>query len=527
MDLVAHCGDANRGSFVHSLVLTDIASGWTECTPLVVRESTLLVEALERVRQSLPFALRALDVDNGAEFINETLIQYCTGHGIEFTRSRPYRKNDQAWIEQKNGSVVRRMTGYRRFEGIAGAQALARLYAASRFFVNFFQPSFKLAEKTREGAQVTKKYHTPQTPSERLLGHGAIPAEMKVNLQAVTTALDPLQLLEEIRAVQSHLVVLADGGLLPGPTSDEQNLTGFLSDLSGAWRAGEIRPTHTREQSPPRYLRHIQIAVTVPVVAAAGTAPRLTMPKSVEPLVSGVNPSCPLALPMVEATPESIERIPPIATSRPRRPFAFTLVWPELARRLEARPNISISELLDQLIAEYPGRYRPSQFGALSRRVNAWRKDALARGVIIGPCKHRTSGRPRNYRTRIDPFKGDWPQMCEHLEADPDQTGLELFACFQARNPDRYQAGQLRTLQRRLKTWRAQAARRLVFGIQHHPLGDQIRQPQPSLSVESQRWGKDGADAPPPPTPLSTPILLDLLPRGDGALLPPLGPLPR
>jgi hypothetical protein len=77
MDLVAHCGDLNRGSFVHSLVLTDIASAWTECTPLVVREKTLLVEALERVRVSLPFRLRALDVDNGSEFMNETLIGYC------------------------------------------------------------------------------------------------------------------------------------------------------------------------------------------------------------------------------------------------------------------------------------------------------------------------------------------------------------------------------------------------------------------------------------------------------------------
>lgn len=111
MDLVAHCGDVNRGSYVHSLVLTDIASGWTECTPLVVREKTLLTEALERVRVSLPFRLRALDVDNGGEFINETLIAYCLGHGIELTRSRPYRKNDQAWIEQKNGAVVRRMIG--------------------------------------------------------------------------------------------------------------------------------------------------------------------------------------------------------------------------------------------------------------------------------------------------------------------------------------------------------------------------------------------------------------------------------
>jgi transposase InsO family protein len=122
MDLVAHCGEVNRGSYVNSLVLTDIASGWTESAPVV--ESALVVETLERVRLGLPFALRALDVDNGSEFVNETLIHLCLGHGIELSRSRPYRKNDQAWIEQTNGAVVRELLGYRRFQGIAAAQAI-------------------------------------------------------------------------------------------------------------------------------------------------------------------------------------------------------------------------------------------------------------------------------------------------------------------------------------------------------------------------------------------------------------------
>ncbi len=131
MDCVAHCGEANRGSYVNSLVLTDIASGWTEAAPLVVREGGLLVETLDRVRLGLPFALRALDVDNGSEFVNESLINYCLTHGIELTRSRPWRKNDQAWIEQKNGAVVRKLPGYRRFQGIAAAQAITRLYGAS------------------------------------------------------------------------------------------------------------------------------------------------------------------------------------------------------------------------------------------------------------------------------------------------------------------------------------------------------------------------------------------------------------
>jgi hypothetical protein len=169
MDLVAHCGTVNRGSYVHSLVLTDIASGWTEAAPIVVRAGSLVVETLGRIRDSLPFALRALDVDNGSEFVNDRMIEYCLSHGIELTRSRPYRKNDQAWIEQKNGAVVRKLLGYRRFEGLAAARAITRLYGASRLFVNFFQPSFKLAAKHRDGAKVAKRYHPPQTPCERLL----------------------------------------------------------------------------------------------------------------------------------------------------------------------------------------------------------------------------------------------------------------------------------------------------------------------------------------------------------------------
>lgn len=122
-------------------MLTDIATTWTECISLLVREGTLVTEALDQLRTTMPFPLRGFDSDNGSEFVNEILVTYCEGHGIEFTRSRPYHKNDQAWVEQKNGSVVRRLVGYGRLEGIAAADALSRLYAASRLFVNFFQPS--------------------------------------------------------------------------------------------------------------------------------------------------------------------------------------------------------------------------------------------------------------------------------------------------------------------------------------------------------------------------------------------------
>jgi hypothetical protein len=179
IDLVAHCGDTGAGSFVHTLTLTDVASGWTECIALLVRESTLVVDALDRLRSTMPFPLRGIDTDNGSEFINEALVEYCSKHKVEFTRSRPYHKNDQAWIEQKNGSVVRRLVGYGRLEGLRAAEGLGRLYTASRLFVNFFQPSFKLKEKVRVGARVTKRYHAPETPCARLLACAAIDEQMK------------------------------------------------------------------------------------------------------------------------------------------------------------------------------------------------------------------------------------------------------------------------------------------------------------------------------------------------------------
>ena len=114
VDLVSHSGSDASGSFVNTFTLTDICSGWTECLALVVREGTLIVDALDQLRISMPFPLLAIDTDNGSEFLNEALLAYCDKHKIEFTRSRPYRKNDQAWVEQKNGAVVRRLVGHRR-----------------------------------------------------------------------------------------------------------------------------------------------------------------------------------------------------------------------------------------------------------------------------------------------------------------------------------------------------------------------------------------------------------------------------
>jgi hypothetical protein len=127
-DLVAHGGPTAKGRFVQTLTLTDIATGWTECAPLLVREQRLLTEVLDEVRKLLPFSLLGFDTDNDSVFMNETVRDYCKESGIEFTWCRSYRKNDRAWVEQKNGAVVRRIVGYRRFEGLEAAGMLARLY---------------------------------------------------------------------------------------------------------------------------------------------------------------------------------------------------------------------------------------------------------------------------------------------------------------------------------------------------------------------------------------------------------------
>jgi hypothetical protein len=164
-DLVEHCGGVKEGgNFVHTLTLTDIHSGWTECRALVVREQSLVVAGISAVAEHLPFALRGLDTDNDSAFMNETLQAYCKRQRIEWTRSRAYLKNDQAWVEQKNGAVVRRLAGYGRLRGLAAAGALQGLYESARLYVNFFQPSFKLASKQRDGALLRKRYHPPLTP---------------------------------------------------------------------------------------------------------------------------------------------------------------------------------------------------------------------------------------------------------------------------------------------------------------------------------------------------------------------------
>jgi hypothetical protein len=320
-DLVAHGGPSASGSFAQTLTLTDVATGWTECAPLLFREQRLLGEVMTALQAALPFPLLGLDTDNDTVFMNETIKGWCEAADVAFTRSRPYRKNDQAHVEQKNGAVVRRMVGYRRYEGIVAAKELASLYGRMRLFVNFFQPSFKLMEKTRDGARVAKRYHAPLTPFQRVQAHPAVSQAAKDALAAQFAKLDPVMLLHDIRHAQARLAALADATPFAEADTDPKNdVEQFLEGLRHAWKEGEPRPTSRSKPPAPR------------------------------------------------------------------------------------------------------GRRRPDPLAAVTNELRAW------------------------------------------FDEDQSQTGRELLTRLQNLHPDVYPDGLLRTVQRRLRIWRAEVARQLVFG---------------------------------------------------------------
>jgi hypothetical protein len=149
-----------------------------------------------------------VDFDNDSAFMNDVVVPWCREQKLEVTRSRAYKKNDQAFVEQKNGAVVRRLMGYGRFDGLETARTMGRLYAAARLYVNFFQPSFELKEKRREGAKVIKRYHAPSTPYHRALAHPKVTAAVKKRLRDQYRSLDPVALLAEIRATAIVSIVV-------------------------------------------------------------------------------------------------------------------------------------------------------------------------------------------------------------------------------------------------------------------------------------------------------------------------------
>jgi len=196
--------------------------------------------------------------------MNDTVVPWCREQKLEVTRSRAYKKNDQAFVEQKNGAIVRRLMGYGRFDGVETARVMGRLYAAARLYVNFFQPSFKLKEKRREGAKVIKRYHAPSTPCDRALAHPKVTASVKQRLRDQHRTLDPVALLAEIRAAQEQLGNRVDrragdarghqrvgkGAALRPVQSSAPDTVAFAKALGTRVEAGDPRATHRRPKRP-------------------------------------------------------------------------------------------------------------------------------------------------------------------------------------------------------------------------------------------------------------------------------------
>jgi hypothetical protein len=192
IDLVAHCGESTRGEYLHTLTVVDVATGWLECGAVVNRGQRDVFAALESLRQRLPFRLLGIDSDNDSAFLNGHLVRYCQREHVTFTRSRPYRKNDQAHVEQKNGSVVRGLVGYDRYEGAAATRALNAVYSLLRLWVNYFQPSMKLIAKQRVGSRVRKQYDQAQTPYQRVLASPQVTSADKEALRQQFLSLNPV-----------------------------------------------------------------------------------------------------------------------------------------------------------------------------------------------------------------------------------------------------------------------------------------------------------------------------------------------
>jgi hypothetical protein len=210
IDLVSHSGNSASGDFCYSLNLTDIYTGWTETRALLGRGQQGVQQALEEIRQTLPFPLRGIDSDNGSEFINDHLFRYCRSRAIQFTRGRPYKKDDNAHIEQKNWTHVRRILGYLRYDSEAAREAIDDLYRHElRLFQNLFLPSVKLERKERIGSRLRRHYEAPQTPFQRVSASPVADPEQVAELRRRREAFDPFELSTTIQAKLERIFSLS------------------------------------------------------------------------------------------------------------------------------------------------------------------------------------------------------------------------------------------------------------------------------------------------------------------------------
>jgi hypothetical protein len=209
-DLVLHCGSTLAGEFVHSLTVTDVFTGWTENAALKNGAHRWVIEAMTSIEARLPYPLVGLDTDDGGEFINHALIKWAGDRNLFFTRSRPYKSNDNAHVEQKNGDVARRHALHYRYDTALELQLLNELYALVRVRLNMFTATTKaIGWRSNKHGKKTRVYDKPRTPYQRVIDSGILTAGKAAELAALFEATNPAELTRQITAIQTRLIALA------------------------------------------------------------------------------------------------------------------------------------------------------------------------------------------------------------------------------------------------------------------------------------------------------------------------------
>ena len=213
VDYVAHGGRSSGGEYAHTISAVDIASAWWEGQAIPGRSQGATGQGLDQIRQRCPFRFREIHPDNDSGLINDLLYRYCRAERIRMSRSRPYQKNDNAWVEQKNWTHVRKVVGYRRYDTMRQVALLNEIYAVARLSQNYLQPVMKLKSKTRVGGRIHRVYDEPRTPYERLLASGQISRKVAAQLRATYDSLNPAALHRQLESLRRELFELADAKL--------------------------------------------------------------------------------------------------------------------------------------------------------------------------------------------------------------------------------------------------------------------------------------------------------------------------
>jgi hypothetical protein len=251
VDLVAHSGDRAEGEFAHTVNQTDIVTTWVESRAVLGKSQVRVQQALEAMRHGLPFPLLGIDSDNGSEFLNAHLVRYCQGLAVQFTRGRPYKKDDNAHIEQKNWTHVRKLVGYERYDTDAAVTALNAVYTELRVFQNLFLPTVKLVRKERVGARTRRRYDAPQTPLDRVRVCPEADRAKVAALVALRARLDPFVLATRIDRLLERVYALAHRRTVPGRDARPVDGARPVDARSAPTRSLDARQKRGRPHRPP------------------------------------------------------------------------------------------------------------------------------------------------------------------------------------------------------------------------------------------------------------------------------------